>query len=159
MYIEKIKFKNFIVLIKANDEYLVSIDITNLNSIQEKSNHITKTTKIELEKYFNGEKYDFSKIKLNLNEHTIFRQNVLNQLKKIPYGTTVTYKELANSLNSKAFMAVGTALSKNPYLIILPCHRVIRSDTSIGNFTCAVDGIKEYLLNLEKEYLSNKYRE
>lgn len=154
MYIEKIKFKDFTILIKANEDYLVSVDITNLNSIQDKPNNITKITKNELIKYFDGKEHDFSQIKINLNSHTKFRQDVLTQLKKIPYGSTVTYKELADSLNSKAYMAVGTALSKNPYLIILPCHRVVRSDNTIGNFTCMVDGMKKYLLELEKRVKS-----
>lgn len=154
MYIQTLKLKDFVILIKANDEYLISIDITNLKSLKDKSNHITKLAKDELQNYFNGKKYDFSNIKLDLSKFSAFSQNVLNELKNIPYATTISYKELAFRIDSKAYRAVGTALSKNPYLIILPCHRVIRSDASLGRFTCEVSNMKEFLNKHEQKYKS-----
>lgn len=154
MYIQTLKLKDFVILIKANDECLISIDITNLKSLKDKPNHITKLAKDELQNYFNGKKYDFSNIKLDLSKFSAFSQNVLNELKNIPYATTISYKELAFRIDSKAYRAVGTALSKNPYLIILPCHRVIRSDASLGRFTCEVSNMKEFLNKHEQEYKS-----
>ena len=53
---------------------------------------------------------------------------------KIPYGTVKTYKEIAKSINSRAYRAVGTAIGNNPFPIVIPCHRVIRSDGKIGGF-------------------------
>ncbi|MBZ7978325.1 methylated-DNA--[protein]-cysteine S-methyltransferase [Campylobacter sp. RM9334] len=155
MYIEIIKFKNFIVLIKANDEYLISVDITNLATLKEKPNQITSLVKSELLKYFKGEDFDFTNIKLNLDKFSTFTKEVLNELKNIPYANTITYKELAYRINSKAYRAVGTALSKNPYLIILPCHRVIRSDESLGRFTCEVSNMKEFLNKHEKNNIKS----
>lgn len=154
MYIQTLKLKDFVILIKANDECLISIDITNLKSLKDKPNHITKLVKDELQNYFNGKKYDFSNIKLDLSKFSAFSQNVLNELKNIPYATTISYKELAFRIDSKAYRAVGTALSKNPYLIILPCHRVIRSDASLGRFTCEVSNMKEFLNKHEQKYKS-----
>lgn len=153
MFIEILKFKELIIIIKASDECLISVDFTNLKSLKNKPNHITSQTKDELLKYFKGLDYDFSKIKLDLSNLSSFTQNVLKELINIPYASTITYKELAFRLNSNAIRAVGTALSKNPYLIILPCHRVIRSDASLGRFTCDVPNMKEYLIKLEN---SNK---
>lgn len=156
MFVEIIDFDNFCIIIKANNEHLISIDVTNLKSLKDKPNSITSETKSELLKYFNKKEHDFSKLKLNLNHLTHFTQSVLNELKNIPYASTITYKDLAKRINSKAYRAVGTALSKNPYLIILPCHRVIRSDESLGRFTCDVDGMKKFLINLEKNN-TNKF--
>jgi methylated-DNA-[protein]-cysteine S-methyltransferase len=66
--------------------------------------------------------------------NTLFEKNVILEVSKIPYGTTKTYKEIAKSLNCHAYRAVGTAIGKNPFPIIVPCHRVIRSDGKIGGF-------------------------
>jgi methylated-DNA-[protein]-cysteine S-methyltransferase len=55
-------------------------------------------------------------------------------LKKVPKGKVTTYKEIAQALNSKAYRAVGTAMNKNPYAPIVPCHRVINSNGELGGF-------------------------
>ena len=156
MFVEILNIDGKNIIIKADNDKLISINATNLNSIKNKPNKITNLVSNELIKYFRGEKFDFSKIILDLNLHTPFRQKVLNELKNIPYASTITYKELAKRIGSKAYRAVGTALSKNPYLIILPCHRVIRSDETLGNFTCDINGMKKFLIDLEKNN-SKKY--
>ncbi|WP_048191439.1 methylated-DNA--[protein]-cysteine S-methyltransferase [Methanobacterium sp. SMA-27] len=56
------------------------------------------------------------------------------KLQKYPCGSVRTYKEIAKLLNSHAYRAVGTAIGKNPFPILIPCHRVIRSDGKIGDF-------------------------
>lgn len=63
-----------------------------------------------------------------------FEKKVIIEVAKIPYGTIKTYKEIAKSLDSKAYRAVGTAIGNNPFPIVVPCHRVIRSDGKIGGF-------------------------
>jgi methylated-DNA-[protein]-cysteine S-methyltransferase len=65
---------------------------------------------------------------------TNFEKEVILEVAKIPYGDVKTYKEIAKSMNSNAFRAVGTAIGKNPFPILIPCHRVIRSDGKIGGF-------------------------
>ena len=60
--------------------------------------------------------------------------DVILEVAKIPYGNVSTYKEIAKLLDSHAYRAVGTAIGKNPFPILIPCHRVIRSDGKIGDF-------------------------
>ena len=63
-----------------------------------------------------------------------FNKKVWNLTKKIPKGKVTTYKILAEKLNTKAYRAVGHALRRNPHSPIVPCHRVVKSDGSIGGF-------------------------
>ena len=73
---------------------------------------------------------------MNKTNPTNFQINVWNQIKKIPKGETRSYKEIAIAIgNPKAFRAVANACGKNPSPIIVPCHRVIASDGSIGGYT------------------------
>lgn len=60
-------------------------------------------------------------------------------LKQIPKGKVTTYKALAQKLGTKAWRAVGSAMAKNPNLIIVPCHRVVRSDGQIGGYALGTD--------------------
>ena len=67
---------------------------------------------------------------------TNFQKMVWTELKKIPFGETRTYQEIAIAIGKpKAARAVANACGKNPYPIIIPCHRVVRSDGTIGGFT------------------------
>ena len=106
-----------------------------------------------LERYFKGEKVVNNDILLEM-DGTDFRRNVWNILKGIPYGNTITYKQIAdtiikdNNLKSMSYQAVGSAVGCNPLLIFIPCHRVIRSDGNIKGFS-AGNEIKKFLLNLE----------
>lgn len=80
---------------------------------------------------------------------TKFQTKVLEALKKIPKGKVVTYADLARYIGSpRAVRAVGTAIGKNPHLIRVPCHRVIRSDGSVGSY---VKGSKKKTQLLQKE--------
>lgn len=80
---------------------------------------------------------------------SVFEKKVWNTARKIPYGQTFGYGEIAGICgNPDAGRAVGNALGKNPVLIIVPCHRVIKSDGSIGGFS-AGPGLKKKLLELE----------
>ena len=106
-----------------------------------------------LERYFKGENVENSEISLEVNG-TDFRRNVWSVIKGIPYANTVTYKQIAdtiiknNKLKSMSYQAVGSAVSYNPLLIFIPCHRVIRSDGNIKGYS-AGNEIKKFLLNLE----------
>ena len=67
---------------------------------------------------------------------TNFQKMVWTELKKIPFGEIRTYKEIAVAIGKpKAARAVANACGKNPYPIIIPCHRVVRSDGTIGGYT------------------------
>ena len=75
-------------------------------------------------------------------------------LKKVPKGKVTTYKEIARALNSKAYRAVGTAMNKNPYVPIVPCHRVVNSDGKVGEFFSGKN-TKIKLLKSEGVYVLN----
>ena len=82
---------------------------------------------------------------------TVFQTMVWNEIKKIPKGKTITYKELAIKIGKpKAYRAVANACAKNPLLEIIPCHRVIRSDGKMGNYM-GEKGIERKKKLLEKE--------
>jgi len=66
---------------------------------------------------------------------TYFQKIVWTEIRKIPYGKTITYKELAIKIGKpKSYRAVANACAKNPLLITIPCHRVIRSDGKMGGY-------------------------
>ncbi len=77
-----------------------------------------------------------------------FNEKVWELTKKIPFGRVSTYKELANALNAKAYQAVGNALNKNPYAPVVPCHRVVKSDGTLGGFAT---GCENKIKLLEQE--------
>jgi methylated-DNA-[protein]-cysteine S-methyltransferase len=87
---------------------------------------------------------------------TKFQLKVWNYLKKIPRGKVTSYLEVAKAIGKpKAFRAVANAVGKNPYPPLIPCHRVIRSDGSLGGYS-AKGGIKEKRRLLLKEKVKLK---
>ena len=108
----------------------------------------------ELQEYFAGKRKTFDV--LLKPEGTGFQKKVWNELKKIPYGDTVSYSTIAKKLrNPDAVRAVGLANGKNPIAIILPCHRVIGED---GKLTGYSGGLwrKQWLLEHEGNISGNK---
>ena len=77
-----------------------------------------------------------------------FNQRCYELLSQIPKGKIVTYKQIANTLNTKAYRAVGNAMANNPNPITVPCHRVIKSNGLIGGY---VFGTKKKINLLEDE--------
>lgn len=69
-----------------------------------------------------------------------FAEEIYTKLRQVPAGKVITYKQLALSLGSKAYRAVGTAMKNNPYAPEVPCHRVVRSDGMVGGFMGRTDG-------------------
>lgn len=107
----------------------------------------------QLCEYFLGERTCFD-IPIAL-EGTPFQKTVWAELRKINYGDTATYGEIAKRIGKpNAARAVGGANNKNPILIITPCHRVIGANGSLTGFACGID-IKRKLLDIER---SNKER-
>lgn len=104
--------------------------------------------KKELEEYFEDGREEFTQ-QIGFNKGTEFDKKVWLSLKDIPYGDTRTYKWLAEKIGKpNAFRAVGQALGRNPIPILLPCHRVIESDGSIGGYSAGIH-IKRRLLKIE----------
>ncbi len=112
----------------------------------------TNDATFELENYFNGRQTDFSSV-VDLSHLSPFEQKVLTQTRKIKYGRTITYSQLAEKIGSRAYRAVGNALGKNPVPIIIPCHRVV-AKKGMGGYSLGLD-IKTRLLELEKRNLNN----
>lgn len=103
--------------------------------------------------YYKGCHTDFKDVPLCLEGLTDFQQQVLTTLRKVKYGHTISYGNLARRVkNSKASRAIGTVMARNPLPLIIPCHRVIKSDGSLGYFSAA-GGIdtKKRMLDLEKQ--------
>jgi methylated-DNA-[protein]-cysteine S-methyltransferase len=107
-----------------------------------------ETARRELTAYFNGVPTDFAV--LILDPHgTPFQLRVWQELRRIPYGTTISYAELARRVgNPKASRAVGQANAVNPIPLIIPCHRVINANGSLGGYSSGPDR-KRWLLRHE----------
>ena len=103
-----------------------------------------------LNDYFRGQKTDFD-YPLNLKKYTLFESQVLQATRSIPYGEVRSYKWVAEKIGRKnAARAVGQALKKNCVPVIIPCHRVLKSDRGLGGFNAGI-GWKKRLLELEKD--------
>ena len=106
----------------------------------------------KLKDYLNGGSYEPSEEDVLFSRGTDFEIRVWKTLKSIKKGCMISYKELAKKSGFKnAERAVGNAMRKNYLLLFVPCHRVIKSNGEIGNFS-AGKNIKIKLLNLEKKY-------
>lgn len=101
-----------------------------------------------LERYIRGENVDFYLVPLELEEATLFQRRVWEETIRIPYGTILTYKDLATRLGIPGgARAIGQALKRNPVPIIIPCHRVVGKEGLTG-FTGGLRW-KRRLINLE----------
>lgn len=102
----------------------------------------------EVDEYFAGERREFD-LPLDLRLSNGFRLAVLSHLPQIAYGHTESYSQVALAAGSpKAVRAVGSACATNPLPVIVPCHRVLRSDGSLGGYTGGLDA-KRAMLALE----------
>ena len=114
----------------------------------EKDLKIFTQTKLWLDKYFKGQNPNINELNIN-PKGTIFQIKVWNILKTIPYGKTITYKEIAKKLNKpKSYRAVGSAIGHNPIPIIIPCHRVIGANNKLTGYSGGIEN-KIKLLKLE----------
>ena len=143
-------FKSQLGTIKISyEEKIKKIEL--VNEIYEKSHDqpIFNTFKDQILEYLEGKRTSFDHLDLLDPEGTDFQKSVWRALLKIPYGKTSSYKEIAKIIGRpKANQAVGTAIGKNPFLIIIPCHRVIKADGSLGGFAYGKE-IKKALLKIE----------
>jgi len=119
------------------------------SGMEMKETGLIKKAGEQINEYFSGKRSNFD-IPL-APEGTEFQKNVWNVLKKIPYGKTFSYKQVAAAVgNPKASRAVGMANNRNPIPLFIPCHRVIGSNGKLVGFAGGLD-LKESLLKLEKE--------
>ena len=104
--------------------------------------------KKQIMEFTKGKRKKFS-VKLNI-EGSALQKNIWKQLSKISYGTTKTYKDIAKTLRTSP-RYVGNVCGQNNHLLVIPCHRVVRSDGTLGGFS-GLGGIKlkKKLLQLEQ---------
>ena len=126
----------------------------NLAILKEKASSLQKNdSAFQIEKnlfkeYFKGKKEEFTSLPLDPASGTPYQKRVWKKTRNIPYGKTETYKSIAHRLNHKGYRSIGQALSKNPLLVVIPCHRVLGSHGSLGGFSAGLE-LKKYLLSLE----------
>ena len=136
----------------ASKNGLVAIDLRNnakqvVTAKDASAQSILLKTKKQLEQYFAGKRTSFD-VALDL-VGTEFQVKAWRALCRIPFGKTITYGQQASNIKKpKAFRAVGSANGKNPIPIIVPCHRVVASDGSLGGYALGLK-MKKQLLTLE----------
>jgi methylated-DNA-[protein]-cysteine S-methyltransferase len=120
-----------------------------IKNVEEKKTELIKEAVRQLEAYFAGTLQAFD---LPLNPKVSpFQLSVLNIVKTIPYGETLSYKQVAELLgNPKAYRPVGMANRNNPISIVIPCHRVIGTDGKLVGYGGGLS-VKRYLLDMEKQ--------
>ena len=133
------------VAVFSDGEYITEISFEKCENVG-KSKVLSDCVR-QLKEYFDGERKEFC-VPLKI-EGSEFQKRVWNALCKIPYGTVISYKRLAEMAGSpNAYRAAGSANGKNCIPIIIPCHRVINENGGIGGYSPGVE-IKKKLLALE----------
>ena len=137
------------LVLRASNKGLVSLDRGKASRIkgEEKAERNVTRAARELDEYFAGKRRKFT-VPLDL-QGTPFQLQVWSTLRKIPFGKAVSYGEEARMLGKpKAARAVGSANGRNPIPIIVPCHRVVAGDGSLGGYSAGLP-MKRKLLALE----------
>ena len=127
-------------------------------AINKKSKRLNKVLR-EMDNFFHENEYKFSLNYLNMDKLKPFQRKVLEAEFKTKKGTVNTYKDIAIEVGSpKAYRAVGTALANNPFPIIIPCHRTVKADRTIGGFGGFAGGLesKKILLELDGLIIEGK---
>jgi AraC family transcriptional regulator of adaptative response/methylated-DNA-[protein]-cysteine methyltransferase len=148
----------FLYLLQFADSFLLEKQIAQLQKnltqlLIEGSNDLIKKLEQEMQSYFRG---DLKKFTIPLYWiGSDFQKNVWRHCFDIEYGSTVPYQGLAKNLNNdRAFRAVGTALGSNCHVLIIPCHRVIKSDGRIGDYAAGID--RKVLLLAHEQLFKDK---
>jgi methylated-DNA-[protein]-cysteine S-methyltransferase len=111
---------------------------------------VLRQLRAEIDGYFSGKRRAFD-VPLAM-QGTPFQLDVWGELVKVPYGSTASYAEIARRVGrGRAVRAVGQANGRNPIVILVPCHRIVSSDGSLGGYSSGLDR-KRYLLDLERRF-------
>ena len=148
------------ITLVARDDRLISLDVGRENaralkkSLLKKYPGATESAKpfgklaLLLDRYLRGQKVNFD-VPYSLEGMGDFTKKVLLEVKKIPWGRAMSYGAVGRNIGyAAAARAVGQAVGRNPIPIVIPCHRVLQGDGSLGGFGLGT-GIKERLLALE----------
>lgn len=140
-----------IVALLWKREDLERIGIGTVTQSAESPTHpILKLAAKQLKEYFAGTRQEFN-LPLEL-QGTPFQKRIWKELRKIPFGKTWSYQDLARRVdNPLAVRAVGTANGRNPICILIPCHRVVRLSGELGGYAGGMEN-KALLLDLEKRH-------
>jgi methylated-DNA-[protein]-cysteine S-methyltransferase len=132
---------------QGHDEVLASLAQTVSPRVLRAPGRLDQVSR-QLDEYFDGRRTVFD-LPLDFRLATGFRRAVLAHLPAIPYGRTESYAQVAAAAGSpKAVRAVGSACARNPLPVVVPCHRVVRSDGTAGGYAGGPDA-KRVLLTLE----------
>ena len=141
-----------IIRINTGDYDILSISFINEVEEKAKENRLSIRVKEELDLYFSGALTSFSFYNYLISG---LEARVLEIVSHIPYGETMTYKDIARILgNEEITSPVIKILNENPCPILIPCHRVIEDKDKIGSYVSTIEN-KEYLLNLETNNKNN----
>lgn len=149
-YIAVVKRNGKIIRLEVTDKgmYEARKMVSTLHPKATESAAAFKNIRTLLDRYLQGREVDFE-VEVDISHLPAFTRAVLTQLRKIPRGQVRTYGWLAKKVGKPgAARAVGQALKRNPIPIIIPCHRIIRDDETIGGFSLGVS-LKAKLLALE----------
>lgn len=143
------------VTVTASDKGLTSIDLSPSARVSESrpqgndpAGAIVEEAKRQLLAYLDGARREFS-LPVDWSEGTTFQRKVWRAITKIPYGRLRSYQWVAVRVGGKQYArAVGMALGANPVPIVVPCHRIVAHDGSLGGFSCGLP-LKRRLLKLE----------
>lgn len=135
--------------ITADEHGINKIQFYKENSeLKKLPNHITELAISQLNAYFKKSLTTFD-LPLNLSSYSQFYKDTWSMVKAIPYGKLCSYSEIAIRLNNpKAVRAVGMANGKNPFPLVIPCHRVIGKDKSLTGYAFGIE-VKKWLLEHE----------
>ncbi|GEM80821.1 methylated-DNA--[protein]-cysteine S-methyltransferase [Vibrio superstes] len=141
------------MIIISNGEAIIEIDHVNTElEITENPDELCLKASHQLDEYFAGDRRSFD-LPLQSKQGTEFQRKAWTALTTIPYGETISYGEQAKRMdNPKAVRAVGGANGKNPFSIVVPCHRVIGANGTLTGYTGGMNR-KEWLLNFESSVL------
>ena len=138
-----------IAFLNESDEKMKKWCLIHFGTTPKEGTDSTTKAKCQILNYLAGSRKPLDFPVLHLNSP--FRKRVLEVQRKIPYGQTRSYGEVAEMVNSpKAYRAVGSANAENPLPLYFPCHRIIKTNGELGRFGGGLK-IKEFLLDLEQQ--------
>ena len=129
-----------------------NIILNEMETVPKNQSKIMNQALEELQEYFEGKRTTFT-VPIDLNAPPFYKK-VLQEIRKVPFGSTASYLEIASRVGSpKAVRAVGSANARNPIPIIIPCHRIIRSDGGLGGYGGGLDLKMDLLRHEDYEFL------
>lgn len=158
-YLLTMKLDTFWLMAEAEREKVVRISLFSRKSglytyLRTRGNEITQPSPIleclkkDLLSYARRKKTSFISYPLKLDNYSSFLIRIWTSTQEIPYGEVRSYKWLSERARTKGYRAAGAALARNPFPILVPCHRVIRQNGALGGYSAGLE-LKKKLLDIE----------